>query len=274
MLAAMTAVVAGCGGSGRAATTTTATKPAQRITVSASDAALAATGVASVRAGFVRIVVRNESQGAHGIALVRLKRPLTTPQLLREFAAEDRALLESLGGIQAVEPGRPWEMTVRLASGSYALVDYGQNGPKPNYALGFFKRFRVASSSEQTAPPATVGEIGLRDFRFDFRLPQAFSGKGTVKIENAGKAQHEITLVRIDRKHTKDDVLNLILAGATAPPKWATIVELLGVLDPGKTAYPKFDLRPGRYVALCLIDEPGSHKLHAQLGMADMLDVR
>lgn len=273
MLAAVLALAAGCGGSDDAASTTAATQPAQRITVSTRDAALAVTGVDSAHAGFVRIVARNDSRGNHGIALVRLKRPLATPQLLQAFAAEKQGLIESLGGIQDVVPGRPWEMTARLAPGSYAFVDFGQNGPKPNYARGLYKRFRISSSPDDGAPPAIVGEIDMRDFRFDLRLPEQFSGHGVVKISNLGTASHEITLVRIDPGHTQKEVLTLILAGATEPPTWASIVELLSVLDPEKTAYVRFDLRPGRYVALCLIDEPGSQKLHADLGMIDTFDV-
>lgn len=164
-------------------------------------------------------------------------------------------------------------MTARLAPGSYAFVDFGQNGPKPNYARGFYQRFELAASSDVSAPPATVGEIELRDFRVGFRLPQAFSGHGIVEIPNRGGTSHEITLVRIERGHTQSEVLDLIVAGATEPPKWASIVELLGVLDPGKTAYVRLDLRPGRYVALCLINEPGSPEVHAQLGMIDTFDV-
>lgn len=244
MLAAVLALAAGCGGSDDAASTTAAAQPAQRINVSTRDAALAVTGVDSAHEGFVRIVVRNGGRDNHGIALVRLKRPLTTPRLLQAFAAEKQALVESLGGIQEVVPGGSWEMTARLAPGSYAFVDFGQNGPKPNCARGLYKRFRISSSPDVGAPPAIVGEIDMRDFRFDFRLPEQFSGHGVVKISNLGKASHEITLVRIDRGHTKKEVLNLILAGATEPPHWASIVELLSVLDPDQTAYVKFDLRP------------------------------
>jgi hypothetical protein len=270
MLVALLALVAGTGHAASAADTA---QPAQRIVVSARDSALVVTGAGSAKPGFVRIVVRNDARGQHGIELVRLKRSLTTPQLLRAFAAEQRRLIESLGGIQQVAAGRPWEMTARLAPGSYAFIDFGQNGPKPNYANGLFKRFRIGSSPAVGAPPAAVGEIEMHDFRFDFRLPKPFAGHGIVKIPNLGKTSHEITLVRIDPGHTQQEVLELILAGATKPPKWASLIELLSVLDPGRTAYVRLDLPPGRYVALCLLDEPAAQKLHAQLGMIGNFDV-
>jgi hypothetical protein len=276
LLAATLPLAAGCGGSDRpaeAASAKTATaQPAQHVAVSTRDTELVVKGAGSLHAGFVRLEVRNEGRGEHGIELVQLKRPLTTMQLLQGFAAEKRALFEALGGIQQVVPGRPWQMTERLGSGSYALLDFAQNGPKPNYARGLYKRFDVAPTQGGGVPPATVGEIDMHDFHFDFRLSDGFSGRGVVKITNLGKTSHEISLVRIEPGHTQHEVLSLILAGATKPPAWASIVELLSVLDPAKTAYVRFDLSPGRYVALCLMTEPGSQTPHAQLGMIGTFD--
>ena len=277
LLAATLLVAAGCGGAGSpagaASAKTGAVEPVQQVAVSTRDTDLVVRGASSLHAGFVRLEVRNNGRGEHGLELVRLRRPLTTVQLLRAFAAEKRALLEALGGIQQVLPGRRWEMTERLGAGSYALLDVAQNGPKPNYARGLYKRFDVAPSQGGSMPPATVGEIDLRDFHFDFRLPNVFSGRGIVKISNVGRTSHEISLVRIEPGHTSHEVLSLILAGATKPPEWASIVELLSVLDPAKTVYVRFDLTPGRYVALCLMNEPGSQTMHAQLGMISTFDV-
>ena len=229
----------------------------------------------SARCGQVSSVSRSATRATveHGIELVRLKRPLTTSELLDAFAAEKRELLEALGGIQQVVPGRPWEMTERLDAGSYALIDFAENGPKPNYARGLFKRFEVAASQVGGVPPATAGQIDMRDFRFDLRPPEGFSGRGLVKIANLGQTSHEITLVRIEPGHTQQQVLNLILAGATRAPRWASVFELLSVLDPGNTVYVGANLPSGRYVALCLMNEPGSEELHAQHGMIGTLDV-
>jgi hypothetical protein len=277
LLAATIPIAAACGGSDppaeAASANATAARSAQHVAVSTRDNELVVKGAGSLHAGFVRLEVRNEGRGEHGIELVQLRRPLTTVQLLQAFAPEKPALLDALGGIQQVLPGRPWEMTERLGPGSYALLDFAQNGLKPNYARGLYKRFDVAPSQGVSVPPATVGGIEMRDFRFDLRLPNGFSGRGIVRIANRGMTSHEISLVRIEPGHTPRQVLSLILAGATKPPPWASIVELLSVLDHGKTVYVRFDLSPGRYVAVCLLNEPGSETLHAQLGMIGAFDV-
>ena len=67
--------------------------------------------------------------------------------------------------------------------------------------------------------------------------------------------------------------MRLIKEGQGSPPPWASIVELLGVLGPKRTAYVRVDLRPGRYVALCLIDDPTTGRLHADLRMIRTFDV-
>jgi hypothetical protein len=245
----------------------------QHVTVSARESKLAVRGVRALRPGFVRVTMRNDGRGEHGIELIRLRRKLTTPELLTAFENEDVRGLEALGGTVSVPPGQRWEMTVRLGAGAYALIDFGENGGKANFERGMVQRFRVAGRPQaREAKPRTVGTLAMRDFAFDMRLPQPFNGRGTLAIPNRGRAFHEVSLVRIQPGHTQSEVLRLIKQGAGSPPPWASIHELLGVLGPKRTAYVRVDLAPGRYVALCLIHEPKG-RLHADLGMVGTFDV-
>ena len=225
--------------------------------MSARDTELVVKGAGSLHAGFVRLEVRNEGRGEHGIELVRLKRPLTTMQLLQAFTAEKRALLEALGGIQQAVPGRPWQMTERLGSGSYALLDFARTARN--------RTTRAACTSASTSHRARRGRAARhsrrdRHARLRLRLSPAECVLRARRRQdtNLGKTSHEISLVRVEPGHTQHEVLSLILAGASKPPEWASIVELLSVLDPAKTAYVRLDLSPGRYVALCLMNEPRS----------------
>lgn len=266
------AVLGGCAAGG----TSTARAPAvraQQVTVSAREYKLEVRGVRALRPGFVHLTIRNDGRGEHGLELVRLTRTLTTPALLAAFEDESGGL-EALGGAISVPPGHRWEMTARLGAGDYALLDYGENGGKVNLQRGMFKRFRVAGSRRVgDAKPQTVGMLEMRDYAFNMRLPRGFSGRGTVAIPNRGRAFHEVSLVRIRRGHTQSEVLRVIKEGQGSPPPWASIVELLGVLGPKRTAYVRLDLPPGRYVALCLIDDPKTGRLHADLGMIRTFDV-
>jgi hypothetical protein len=91
---------------------------------------------------------------------VRLKRDLPTKQLLKVLETNDqeraKSLLEMLGGIQAVEPGKRWEMTEKLTAGTYLALDYGSGAPR-------VKRFRVLPGHAGAAP-APIGRIAMSDF--------------------------------------------------------------------------------------------------------------
>jgi hypothetical protein len=246
---------------------------AQHVTVSAREYKLDVRGVRALRPGFVRVTIRNDGRGEHGVELIGLRRKFSTPELLTAFENEDVRGLEALGGTVSVPPGQRWEMTVRLGAGNYALLDYGENGGKANFERGMVKRFRVAGPPRTgEAKPRTVGTLAMQDFAFEMRLPRPFYGRGTVAIPNRGRALHEVSLVRIQPGHTQGEVLRLIKQGEGSPPPWASIHELLGVLGPKRTAYVRVDLAPGRYVALCLIHEPKG-RLHADLGMIGTFDV-
>jgi hypothetical protein len=269
--AALVVVLGACAAGGTSTGGDPPAAGAQQVTVSAREYRLEVRGTRTLRPAFVHLTLRNDGRGEHGLELVRLRRKLTTPALLAAFEDEDSRALEALGGAISVPPGHRWEMTARLGAGDYALLDYGENGGQVNLERGMFKRFRVAGPGRAGGRPRTVGTLALRDFAFDLRLPRRFSGRGTIAIPNRGNAFHEVSLVRIQPSHTQGEVLRLIKEGEGSPPPWASIVELLGVLGPKRTAYVRVDLPPGRYVALCLIDESG--RLHADLGMIRTFDV-
>jgi hypothetical protein len=271
--AGLLAVLSACGNGGSSTASAPSAKPEQQVTVRAREYKLDVRGVRALRPGFVHLTIRNTGRGEHGLELIRLKRALTTPALLAAFEGEKSKAIEALGGAISVPPGKRWEMTARLGAGDYALIDYGENGGRVNFRRGMFERFRVAGPPRTDGAPRTVGTLEMRDFAFDMHFPRAFFGRGTVAIPNRGRAFHEVSLVRIRRGHTQGEVLRLIKEGEGEPPPWASIVELLGVLGPRRTAYVHVNLRPGRYVALCLINDPKSGRLHADLGMMRTFDV-
>lgn len=251
--------------------------PRQQLTVTEREYQLAVTGANALHAGWVTLTVRNRGKGAHALLVVRLERPLTQKQIAAilnaNAPARSKAAFDFYGGIQDVPPGKSWQMATRLAPGRYLLVDFAENGGKPNYARGMLQPIVVAAGGPAGSPPQTVGRFVMADFAFGISLPKSFGGKGVVQIPNRGRQQHEISLVRTPPGKNAQDVLKLIHAGAQSPPPGYEIHELLSVLDSGKTAYVRFDLRRGHYVALCLIPDSRTGKLHADLGMVGEFDV-
>ncbi len=197
---------------------------AQHVTVSAREYKLDVRGVRALRPGFVRLTIRNDGRGEHGVELIGLRRKLSTPELLAAFENEDDAGARSARRHHLRPAGSAVGDDGEAGRGRYALLDFGENGGKENFERGMFKRFRVAGRPRAgEAKPRTVGTLAMRDFAFDVRFPQPFLGRGTVAIPNRGRAFHEISLVRIERGHTQSEVLRLIKEGEGSPPPWASI---------------------------------------------------
>ena len=169
-------------------------------------------------------------------------------------------------------PHGSWEGTIELVAGRYAIVDGGVNGGKTNAARGMLQTFSVAPGGPPGTPPASVGTIQMVDYAFRISLPKPFHGRGVVAIPNRGKHLHEIALVKTPPGKTAKDVLALFHSGAPPPPGYE-IHELLGALDGGHTAYVRFALGRGHYIALCLVSFGNSNRTHADAGMVGAFDV-
>jgi hypothetical protein len=244
----------------------------QHVFVTATNFHLAATGLSSLHAGFVTFTVRNASTGEHGLAIVRLKRPMTQAKVLAAISSGRVLSFDPLGGVQAVTPGARWEGTVELKPGTYVIADPGENGGKANFQRGMLATFKVVAGARGAAP-STIGSIAMHDYSFFVRLPKQFDGKGIVAISNRGRTLHEISLVRTPRGKTATDVLKIFHAGVNMPRGYS-VHELVSAMSRGHTSYIRFDLPRGHYVALCLITFGNSQKTHADAGMIAEFDVR
>jgi hypothetical protein len=240
--------------------------------VTASNYRLKAPGLQSLHAGFVTITIRENATGEHGLNVLRLKRRLTRPQIVARLGRNNLKDFDFRGGVAVVPPRGSWEATIELVPGRYAIVDGGVNGGKTNAARGMLQTFSVAAGGPTGTPPAAVGKIEMADYSFRISLPKPFHGKGVVAIPNRGKHLHEITLVKTPAGKTAKDVLKLFHSGAGPAPGYE-VHELLATLDAGHTAYVRFALDRGHYVALCLVQFGSSNRTHADAGMVGEFDV-
>lgn len=268
--AALVLGLAACGGGGKLG-------PPQRVAVTADDAALDVTGAQALHSGLVTFTVRNAGKGSHALLISRLKHPLTQKEIIatldKNKVTDIEAAFEAKGGIPDVPPGTSWQETVDLEPGTYVLADYGYNGTQLNYHRGLITTVDVKSGGPKAAPPKTVGKIEMKDFAFVISLPKPFHGKGVVEIPNTGKQPHELTLVSTLPGRTPKDVMAIIHSGAITPPDGYNIYKMLALIDPGNTAYVRFNLPKGHYVAVDLIVDPKQNKLHADLGQVGEFDV-
>jgi hypothetical protein len=267
------AAMAGCG-STSTSKSSPPTKPLpapQSVSIVAGASAYTASGLDTLKPGYVRFTVRNGAKGPEGMDVIALD---------QSSLAEVRKLLSSdmlpaklpvtlVSGPPQLDPGESWQGTVKVVAGRYLLVS-ADDGSKP-----YQRVFTVAPGATSTAPPpATVGSIAMSDFHFDFQLPSHWNGQGVVAIPNVGTQLHEITLVKAPAAAERGLYAELRKTGDVgAPPKGAKLIFALGEVSAGQTTYVRMNLAPGRYLAVCLAMDPKTMKSHTVLGMISYLTV-
>lgn len=202
-----------------------------------------------VPAGPVAVTQVNEGDQAHQVTFLRLDDGQTPDELLQLITEEgDGALDPSVwaGGPNSVLPGETNSALVSLDAGAYVAYCF-----IPEHAQqGMIEPFSVTGdpSGPVTAEPSET--VSLRDFEFD--VPDGFTGQGTVEVVNEGEQGHELTIVRAEDQ---------------APAGGLTTIA------PGETGYVDLALPPDDYRLICFVQDPGSGRLHADLGMTEDLTI-
>ena len=241
----------------------------RHLVVTESDYRLVAPGLQGLRAGFVTLSARNTAAGEHGLLVLRLKHPMSDPQVAAALDANKLGGFDGRGGVAVVPPHGSWEGTLELSAGRYVILSAGSNRGKTDYRRGMIHAFTVGSGGARGTAPDAVAKITMFDYAFGISVPHPFHGEGIIMIPNRGKHLHEITLIKTPPGKTGKDVLALIHSKAP-PPAGYEVHEVLAGLDPGHTAWVRLNLAHGHYVALCLVAKP---RLHADLGMVGEFDV-
>jgi hypothetical protein len=264
---AATLAVAGCGSSSSKSTPPPAP---QRVAVKALDSGYMIHGLGVVKPGYVTFDVTNAGKKTHGAGIVRLDHATAAQaeKLIRADAPPPKhPPVTLLADIPSLNPGQHWEGAVKLTPGKYLILDDGNFGAKLN------QTFTVAGTASAAAAPRTVGTITMRDFAYGVDLPANWNGKGFVKFPNAGKQFHEFTLIKGTGAQEHKLAAVLMKGYPKGQPKGVQIDFELGGTSPGQAPYVDFDLKPGKYLAVCLIPDAKTMKPHTALGMISTLTV-
>ena len=244
--------------------------PAQQsnMTVQASDFAFAAPD--TVEAGYVTLDFSNAGAETHHAALERLPGTLSADAFTAALQGDERAALamvESAGGVAAIDPGQAGEAVVNLQAGTYMLICVipSPRDRVPHVLKGMIRPLVVTPASTVAAAPAASGEITLRDFQF--QMPDVVpAGPVTYHVTNAGPGNpHEFAIVKLNPGVTIDDVRNAIVTPSGPPPFKA--VGGFQAISPNGDGYVNLNLEPGEYAAICRVTEPNSGLSHVHLGM-------
>lgn len=111
---------------------------------------------------------------------------------------------------------------------------------------------------------ANVISVIATDYAFD--MPTSVpAGLTTIRFSNKGKELHHLSLVKVEKGKTPEDVLAYFKAGGP-PPKWMKPVGGPNAPAAGEETVLTSDLEAGDYVAFCMIPSPGGTP-HIMKGM-------
>jgi uncharacterized cupredoxin-like copper-binding protein len=228
---------------------------------------------ARVPAGATTIHLVNHGAEAHHIWVIQLAPGKTLAQYLdaARTGAPPR-WATNIGGPNAVAPGGESSATVVLTPGRYALLCFVPSADGvPHLMKGMARELTVTGPDPHDALPPADLSLRLADYAFAFSRPLT-AGHHVVRVTNASKQPHEVTLWRLPPGVTPRQ----IAAWAEHPSGRPPALPLGGVtgIDPGRAADWPVDVQPGDYALLCFVPDANDAKPHTAHGMLEKITVR
>jgi hypothetical protein len=219
-------------------------------------------------AGFVDIHIVTSGKVHHHLAFWHLNPGVTVQRFTRAVQSPKGPfdLGTAIGGNGPMLAGH-LDTTMRLLPGIVVLADI-VDGPTTRIAS-----FQVTGTPVSTQPPAAVGTIDNRGFRFV--LPAHFGRPGVYRFTNSDPVAHDGTIYPLLRGKTAADLVRWLRGGGKGrpPADFARPLGGPGVIGAHWTSWftlPR--LAPGRYVLGCFL--PDDHgMLHAAMGMVAGFEV-
>ena len=214
-------------------------------------------------AGYVDIHIVTSGKVHHHLAFWHLNRGVTAKRFIRVLKrpnGDPFKLGTAIGGNGPMLAGR-LDTAMRLVPGRVVVADIVE-GPTTRFAS-----FQVVGAPVSTQPPAAVGTIVNRSYRFV--LPAHFGRPGVYRFTNPDPVAHDGAIFPLVKgKHAADLVRWLQGGGKGRPPVvFSRPLGGPGVIGAHWTSWfrlPK--LAPGRYVLGCFLPAKDG-MLHAAMGM-------
>jgi len=176
------------------------------------------------------------------------------------------------GGPNAILPGRSQTTFENLPPGHYLMLCFVPD-PKthmPHFAMGMYAPFDAVGPARSGRIDArqTVAAVDL----FRFNIPATLETHSVVRFENRSTMDvHEFSIGKLHPGKTPADLVAWAKREAGPPPY--DEMGGAGALNPGGHEWFTLDLRPGRYVAFCLVPDEKTGLAHAAMGMVKAFTV-
>jgi hypothetical protein len=220
--------------------------------------------------GVTAVRLINQGHELHHVVFIRLDDGKTPADLAAAInkPGPPPSWAKDAGGPNGTVPGGTSNATVILEPGNYVLVCFiAGTDNVPHMAKGMVRPLTVTASngaSGSASEPTADITLGLTEYSFAF-APVPTSGGHTIRVDNNGKQDHEIVLVRITPGKTVADLMAWLDKPAGPPP--ADLLGGISPMAPGRHAYFTADLTPGSYAAMCFVGDYADGKPHIAHGM-------
>lgn len=222
----------------------------------------------TLRPGTAAITWVNRDDESHMMAMARLRPGVTIAALKAALATSEDAATKlfadppdkAWGNPALLGPG--WATTVTmtgLKKGRYALVCFLTDAMgRVHWQMGMIDQLHVGGV-KRTARPASVGTIRLTDKMI--RLPRHFTGAGTYRVVNTGRAPHSLSFARLSKGTSLaayfGHVGMAMNTGGSIDGGGGVLVGGIDVLAAGRTGWVTLRLPRGRYGYLSTEDVTG-----------------
>ena len=244
-----------------------ATSARSTVTVRVDDSRI--TSPSRWPAGYVHVHINTAGKVHHHLAFWQLNPGVTVKRFLTALNSPEGPFKvgTAVGGNGPMLAGH-LDVTMHLVPGTVVFADI-VDGPTTRIAS-----FQVSGPPVSTEPPAAIGTIDNRGFRFV--LPAHFGRPGVYRFTNSDPVAHDGAIFRLRKGQTAAGLVRWFRAGGKGRPP-AVFSRPLGgpgVIGAHRTSWftlPR--LAPGHYVLGCFLpDDRGV--LHAAMGMVAGFEVQ
>lgn len=231
--------------------------------------------------GRTRVRLVNRGSSWHEALITRLPDGVSADAYLREARAGEAFPVGALdmGGPGKVAAGDSSEVILDLEPGQYVVACWADAHVKAGMlstlaVTGDARSTSAGGASEVAVAPAATGEVRLEDFRIVHDSATYRRGPNVVRVRNTGARPHDLTFYRLAEGRTARDFGTWYATRKGDAP--AIPIGGMVTLAPGREGLMHLDLTPGRYFAACGTPEQGPEgtKIHAQMGMVEVFEIR
>ena len=224
-----------------------------------------------IPAGVAKLTFDRSGKGETGLALVRLNEGVTVEQFGAQVPKlKDPSDVHEYGRIVAstfIAGSGEYSTTVKLDDADYTVVDMTR---KPAARMSF----HAGPADSGAVAPATDASVGLRDYRF--AMPASLTaGKQTLKVTNDGDVLHHALVFPLAKGVNGAKLMKKIKAGKEPRKEFAGPPSaLVEIVSPQTRNDVEVNLRKGKYLFVCFLQDSPKAKMHAQLGMQKVVTVK